>query len=332
MTLAVTHTDDTDHTDGARVAVSPVPVPGPHGDDAGAVAAALGVEVSSLLDLATSMNPFAPSVAELVEPHLGALTRYPAELDVGVATETLAQVMGVEPGRVLLTNGGSEAIALVAAELACGWVDEPDFSLYRRHLIHLDPAASRFRSDPHNPTGALAGPRDRADVWDEAFYPLATGRWTRGDADQGGSLVVGSLTKLFACPGLRLGYVLAPAGNPDIVRRLQARQPRWSVNALALAVLPDLLAEADLPGWASSITVARRELSDLVGRYGLRPRPSAANFVLVDGAAGVRDGLATRGVLVRDCTSFGLPDSVRIAVPGPEGLGRLARALEEVRA
>jgi histidinol-phosphate/aromatic aminotransferase/cobyric acid decarboxylase-like protein len=328
MTLAVTHTDDTDGTEGATT----VPVPGPHGDDAGAVAAALGVEVSTLVDLATSMNPFAPSVTVLVEPHLGALTRYPAARDVGLATEALAEAVGVEPGRVLLTNGGSEAIALVAAELGRGWVDEPDFSLYQRHLVHLDPAAPRFRSDPHNPTGTLAGPRDKADVWDEAFYPLATGRWTRGDAEQGGSLVVGSLTKLFACPGLRLGYVLAPAGNHDVVRRLRARQPRWSVNALALAVLPDLLATADLPGWATSIAVARRELSDLVGRFGLRPRPGAANFVLVDGAAGLRDRLATRGVLVRDCTSFGLPDSVRIAVPGPAGLGRLARALEEVRA
>lgn len=328
MTLAVTQTqaDDTN-----TVTLSPVPAPGPHGDDAGAVATALGVEVSSLLDLAASMNPFAPSVAGLAEPHLGALARYPAQQDVGVATEMLARAMGVDPGRLLLTNGGSEAIALVAVDLGCGWVDEPDFSLYRRHLAHLDPAASRFRSDPHNPTGALAGPGGRADVWDEAFYPLATGRWTRGDADQGGAVVVGSLTKLFACPGLRLGYVLAPAGNPDIVRRLQARQPRWSVNALALAVLPDLLSQADLPGWATSIAVARQDLSDLVGRHGLRPRPSAANFVLVDGAAGLRDRLATRGVLVRDCTSFGLPDSVRIAVPGPDGLERLARALEEVR-
>jgi histidinol-phosphate/aromatic aminotransferase/cobyric acid decarboxylase-like protein len=333
MTLAVTqtHTDDTETRD-ATLAVSPVPAPGPHGDDAGAVAAALGVEVSSLLDLAASMNPFAPSVAALVEPHLGALARYPAPRDVGLATETLAEAMGVEPGRVLLTNGGSEAIALVAAEVGSGWVDEPDFSLYRRHLIHLDPAGSRFRSDPHNPTGALAGPRDRADVWDEAFYPLATGRWTRGDANQGASLVVGSLTKLFACPGLRLGYVLAPAGNTDVVGRLRARQPRWSVNALALAVLPDLLATADLPAWAMSIAVARRELSDLVGAHGLRPRPGAANFVLVDGAPGLRDRLASRGVLVRDCTSFGLPDSVRIAVPGPDGLRRLAQALEEVQA
>src|ERR1019366_2940472 len=138
----------------------------------------------------------------------------------------------------------------------------------------------------------------------------------------GGSVVVGSLTKLFACPGLRLGYVLAPAGDPDVVGRLEARQPRWSVNGLALAVLPDLLASADLPGWAASVARGRQELAALVSAHGLRPRPSAANFILVDGASGLRDRLATRGVLVRDCTSFGLPDAVRIAVPAPAGLRR----------
>jgi histidinol-phosphate/aromatic aminotransferase/cobyric acid decarboxylase-like protein len=327
---AVKTVTETEDRDDAVLVASLVPAPGPHGDDAGAVAAALGVEVPTLLDLSVSMNPFAPSVAAVAGSHLDALARYPAQRDVSMATGSLAEAMGVEPGRLLLTNGGSEAIALVASEVGRGWVDEPDFSLYRRHLSHLDPAGARFRSDPHNPTGALAGPGDRADVWDEAFYPLATGRWTRGDADQGGSLVVGSLTKLFACPGLRLGYVLAPPGNVDIVRRLRGRQPRWSVNALALAVLPDLLAGADLAGWAASTSAVRRELSDLLGAYGLRPRPSAANFILVDAATGLRDALASRGVLVRDCTNFGLPDSVRIAVPEPAGLMRLSTALLEV--
>ncbi|HEX4245119.1 MAG TPA: aminotransferase class I/II-fold pyridoxal phosphate-dependent enzyme [Acidimicrobiales bacterium] len=329
MTLAPPETADSDNM---ALAVSAVPAPGPHGDDAGQVAAALGVGVSSLLDLAASMNPFAPSVATLAASHVEELSRYPGQGDVAHATGSLAEAMGVEPARLLLTNGGSEAIALVAADLGGGWVDEPDFSLYRRHLTHLDPLAARFRSDPHNPTGLLAGPEEHAQVWDEAFYGLATGRWTRGDAAQGGSVVVGSLTKLFACPGLRLGYVLAPAGDVDIVRRLQARQPQWSVNALALAVLPDLLARADLPGWASSIGAARRDLAELVSGHGLRPRPGEANFLLVDGAAGLRERLATRGVLVRDCTSFGLPDSVRIAVPGAAGLEKLGRALGEVQA
>ncbi|MDQ1360275.1 MAG: histidinol-phosphate aminotransferase [Acidimicrobiaceae bacterium] len=332
MTVALLKTDlvKTAPSANAHLSSSPVPAPGPHGDDARRLAVALGVDVASILDLAASMNPFAPSVASLAAPHLAELTRYPAEAAVRAATESLAGALGVESDRLLLTNGGSEAIALVAAELGRGWVDEPDFSLYRRHLSDLDPAAARFRSDPHNPTGELAGPGERADVWDEAFYPLATGRWTRGDTAQGESTVVGSLTKVFACPGLRLGYVLAPAGNVDIVCRLASRQPRWSVNALALAVLPDLLATSDLPGWAESIAGARQDLTDLVSAHGLRPRPSAANFILVDGAAGLRERLATRGVLVRDCTTFGLPDAVRIAVPAPLGLRRLSHALGEV--
>jgi len=255
--------------------------------------------------------------------HLDATRRYP---DPRRATAALAEMLQVDGRRVLLTNGGSEAIALVAAEVRTGWVDEPDFSLYRRHLESLDPSGPRFRSNPHNPTGVLAAPDDRAGVWDEAFYPLATGRWTRGDVDRG-SVVVGSLTKVLACPGLRLGYVLAP--DPDLVDRLARRQPSWSVNGLGAAALPALLTPVDLPAWARSIAELRRQLVDLLERHGLRPRPAAANFVLVAGATGLRSRLAQSGVVVRDCTSFGLPDHVRVAVPDADGLHRLDAALEE---
>jgi histidinol-phosphate/aromatic aminotransferase/cobyric acid decarboxylase-like protein len=203
-------------------------------------------------------------------------------------------------------------------------VEDPDFSLYRRHLDSLERGAPRFRSNPHNPTGALAAADDRAGVWDEAFYPLATGAWTRGDADRG-AVVVGSLTKLLACPGVRLGYVLGP--DADLVERLARRQPAWSVNGLAADALPELLVPVELPVWASSVAVLRRQLVDVLGRHGLQPRPSAANYVLVAEARGVRDRLARRGVVVRDCASFGLPDHVRIAVPDADGLDRLDAAL-----
>ena len=75
----------------------------------------------------------------------------------------------------MLTNGGSEAIALVAAELGEGEVVDPEFSLYRRHLPVVRAGAGRWRSNPSNPLGELAGPSDVAAVWDEAFWPLATG-------------------------------------------------------------------------------------------------------------------------------------------------------------
>lgn len=273
---------------------------GAHGGDGARLAAVLGVDPAAVLDLSASLNPLAPDAGEVVGKHLDALRRYP---DPARATAALAAAMGVDPDRLLLTNGGSEAIALVAAELG-GRVQEPDFGLYPRGGGPL------WRSNPHNPTGRLAsGP---ADVWDEAFLPLATGRWTSGQP-----LVVGSLTKLLACPGLRVGYVL---GGPRL------RQPAWSVNGLAAAALPDLLEAVDLPAWAAGVASLRQRLVEILRRSGLHPEPSDANFVLVR-APGLRDRLAPRGILVRDCASFGLADHVRIAVPHDAGLARLEEAL-----
>ncbi len=303
-----------------------VPAAGAHGGDGARVAEALGLDASAVLDLSASFNPVAPDPRQAVARHVGAVGRYP---EAGPATEALAAAMDVDPGRLLLTNGGAEAIALVATELGRGWADTCDFGLYRRHIPRLAPGGPLFRSNPHNPTGRLAPQAEHAEVWDEAFYPLATGCWTRGDQ----ALVVGSLTKLFACPGLRLGYVLAPAtgGGEDLAEKLALRQPQWSVNGLAAAALPELLDTADLATWTLAVAELRQALVQLLRAYGLDPQPSDANYVLCTAAPGLRQRLAPHGVLVRDCASFGLPGHARVAVPDVEGLSRLEEALAALR-
>jgi histidinol-phosphate/aromatic aminotransferase/cobyric acid decarboxylase-like protein len=308
--------------------------PGEHGGDGRLVAASLGVDPSGVLDLSLSLNPFAPDPTPIVRRHLssGVLGRYPDRSDTDTATGELASVLGVERERVLLTNGGAEAVALVAAELGRGWVVDPDFSLYWRHIAVRDPDGPIFRSDPHNPSGALAPAGARAQVWDEAFYPLATGRWS-APGRAAVAVVLGSLTKVLACPGLRAGYVVVPEddgaalGVPGLAGRLARRQPAWSVGPLALAAIPDLLASADVARWAELVAGARAELVAVLEAHGLAPLPSDANFVLVPGVPGLRAALGLQGVVVRDCASFGLADHVRIAVPGPVGLVRLDTAL-----
>jgi histidinol-phosphate/aromatic aminotransferase/cobyric acid decarboxylase-like protein len=289
--------------------------PGPHGGDVEQIARFLGRPVGSLLDLSASLNPVAPDVAALAASHLDALRRYP---DPTRAHLLLAEAIDVDPDTLLLTNGGAEAISLVG-QLIGGRVDEPEFSLHPRG----DAAAPLWRSNPRNPTGRLAGPDDHADVWDEAFYPLATGQWSRFDPVA--TATVGSLTKLFACPGLRFGYVIA---QPPVIAALSARQPAWAVGGLELAVLPDLLDVADLPGWAAAVALLRRQLAEVLAGHGLVPQPSDANFLLCHAPVGFRDKLLGQGIVVRDCASFGLPDVVRIAVPDRAGLDRLSDALD----
>ncbi|GAB3016555.1 aminotransferase [Nocardioides flavus (ex Wang et al. 2016)] len=289
-----------------------LPAAGAHGGDGPAVARALGLDPTDFLDLSQNLNPFAADVAELVTRHLDALGHYP---DDRPATRLLAQALAVDPERLLLTNGGSEAIALLAAEHGGQVLSEPEFALHPRGDV-----GPVWRSDPHSPTGHLAGPEEHADIWDEAFYALATGRWSAG---RRGS-VVGSLTKTFACPGLRLGYVLVE--DPVDLDRVRRHQPHWSTSALSLAVLPDLLESADLPTWSAQISDARDRLVALLRAYGLEVTHAAAPWVLVD-RPGLREALAPHGVLVRDCTSFGMAGVARVAVPHPDQLARLGRAL-----
>lgn len=291
-----------------------IPAPGAHGGDAARLARAMGVPVDFMLDLSASLNPVAPDIAARARSHLGALRRYP---DVADARRVLAQAIGIEPECLLVTNGGAEAISLLG-HLIGGRVEEPEFSLHPRGTS----TAPRWRSNPHNPTGRLAGSGERADVWDEAFFPLATGRWTRGDS---ALAVVGSLTKLFACPGLRLGYAIA---DPELIRRIERSQPEWAVGGLEVALLPELVATADLTGWAREIAELRGDLTELLSRHGLSPSPSDANFVLCDAPTGFRDKLLAQGIVVRDCASFGLPNHVRVAVPDGAGIDRLSTALD----
>ena len=93
-----------------------------------------------------SLNPVAPDIRAVVAPHLDELRRYP---DPGRATAALAEAIGVEVDQLVVTNGGSEAIALAARLIGGGVAAEPEFGLHPR-----SEQGPRWRSNPHNPTGS----------------------------------------------------------------------------------------------------------------------------------------------------------------------------------
>jgi threonine-phosphate decarboxylase len=174
-------------------------------------------------------------------------------------------------------------------------------------------------------------------VVDEAFIDFVEGESIKALARQNPYLIVlRSLTKYYALPGLRLGYLLGEARR---VAQLAARQEPWSVNApalnVALACLKDESFTAKTVRWLER---ERKFLFErLEGLEGFHPFASKTNFLLVKierhagDAVRLRSFLLRRKILIRACDSFaGLGnDYFRIAVKGRRDNRCLLRALEE---
>lgn len=147
-------------------------------------------------------------------------------------------------------------------------------------------------------------------------------------------LALRSMTKDYALAGLRLGYAV---GENSVIEALAQVRPPWNVNALAQAA--GLAALSDPAHLAASLVALAREKERLIhglADLGFQPAPSATHFFLVPitpmPAAELRQSLLRRGILVRDCTSFGLPAHVRIATRREEDNARLLAAARDLLA
>jgi histidinol-phosphate aminotransferase len=198
-----------------------------------------------------------------------------------------------------------------------------------------------FLANPANPTGSIV-PAATVARWtvchpqslfvvDEAYFAFAPGMKSVLPEAPANLLVLRSLTKDHALAGLRLGYAV---GAKAVIAVLARVQPPWSVNALAqsagLAALAD---NAYLEHTLQQLVEAKREVVRQLVRMDLEPLPSAVHFFLLRVGNGLiwREALLRRGILVRDCASFGLPAFLRIATRRPAENVRLLAALREVK-
>jgi histidinol-phosphate aminotransferase len=308
-----------------------------------------------------------PWLRERLVGALDRLGRYPSAAEDRAARVAAAARHHRDPGEVLVLAGAAEGFALLptlrptlAAVVHPGFT-EPEVALreagvpVRRVLTEardghrLEPAAVPEDADlvvignPTNPTSvlhpagtlrALARP-GRVLVVDEAFADTLPGEPESVAADRRtpGLLVLRSLTKTWALPGLRAGYAL---GAPDLLDRLARTRPPWPVNALALEAVaaccaPAAVAEAEA---GAAALVAHR--LDLVEALRAIPgvevhEPAAAPYLLlrVPDGPGVRARLRRHGVAVRRADTFpGLtPDHLRVAVRPPAQARVLVEAL-----
>lgn len=198
-----------------------------------------------------------------------------------------------------------------------------------------------FVCNPNNPTGAylsrhrfepiLEAASDSLVVLDEAFASFVSRRQSfLGLIDGGNLLIVRSMTKDYGLAGLRLGYAVASA---EIIATLERVRPPWSVNVAAqCAGIAALQQENYLQKGQTLARDGKEYLVEELNRLGFRCLPSRANFFLVEveRATELRKRLLTKGILVRDCTSFGLPGHIRIAPKSMKKNRRLITALRDM--
>jgi len=210
-----------------------------------------------------------------------------------------------------------------------------------------------FICNPHNPTGKLwsreeleylineCQKTDTIILVDEAFTAFIPDEEKYSVAEllrsYGNLAVLKSMTKIYAIPGLRLGYLL---GSKVLISRMRSKQPNWQVNSLSQDIGPYLLRDN---GYLSKSKVLVSRLKnqfyhELKEFEWIDPYYPSVNFILCRIEDTVTDSkrlgeylVKNHSILIRDCSNFrGLDSSyIRLAVKSDKENLKLIKCLKE---
>lgn len=204
--------------------------------------------------------------------------------------------------------------------------------------------------NPNNPTGSALGrdevleilarlPRFGWLVVDETFADFAEGATSveRMVPEHENLVVLKSMSTFYALAGARAGYVVGPEA---LIAKLRPACPPWSVGMIAqVAGVEALRDEAYYRARAEETRVLRDGFSAELGAIpGVKPHPSAANFLLLELCAGataaeIAERLVEHGVYLRNCDSMGAHMDgrfLRAAVKDAAANRRIVEALRSV--
>ncbi len=297
--------------------------------------AALDLDAADVIDASVNINPYGPCPAVIGAIRAAPLSGYPND---ALARASLAD----DPATVAVGAGAAELLWTLARVLVgsgasvvpsptfCEWGEAVRAGGGRVIEVPIDVGAvvaasadarAVYLCNPNNPTGGYLSPGLVAElatalpcplVVDESFLSLSDHHADAGVALPANAVRVRSLTKDFGIPGVRVGYALAPR---DLVAAVDRARPPWTASAAACAAI---LArdEAWLADTRARILADRDATMSALRAAGLEVPDTAAPYCLVrvgDAARVRRQALARHRVLVRDCSSFDMPEWIRVA-------------------
>jgi histidinol-phosphate aminotransferase len=264
---------------------------------------------------------------------------------LGMALEAVTppggEVLGADPGfglypMFVLRSGGRWRPLPPRADL-----EPPVAELLAE--VERDPRRPLILCSPNNPTGravtpdavaALAARLDAPLLLDNAYGEFCAHDYRPLLAAHPNLLLFRTFSKAWSLAGLRLGYLLA---HPDLVAELiKVKLPYNLGHGTAIAGRVALAAEGAARRRVAVLVGRRRQWLAMLRRAGLEPLESEANFLLVrcgsaERSRRVRDGLAERGILVREVGHYpGLAGCLRVSVGDGRALRDTEAALREV--
>lgn len=335
----------------------------------------LGGRVGMRMDFNENTSGCSPRVLQkLREIDSELLAKYPERESV---EGSVAEYLGLAGDEVLLTNGVDEGIHLLCQTYIDpgdeALIAVPTFSMYEVYasaaaakvitvqagedfafplegMLAAVTARTRFIAiaNPNNPTGAVvsedaivalcdAAP-NAAVLVDEAYFDFY-GQTVLDLIGKYPNLFVSrTFSKAHGLAGLRAGVLGGTAEQLRMVRRVSSP---YNVNAVALALLPEALADREyMSSYVSQVKRGRERLEGEFAALGLRYWPSRANFVLAyfgDMRKSFVAAMKARGILVRDRNSDpGCAGCVRITAGSDAQMDvvidALRRSVEEIRA
>jgi histidinol-phosphate aminotransferase len=334
------------------------------------VARDLGMEPEELTKLSSNENPHGPSPAavEVIREYAAQVHVYPKASHTDL-TERLATEWGLDAEQVWVSAGADGSLDYLSrAMLDPGdrvLVPEPGFSYYGMTARYHHGTVASYRlsktddfaqtadgimdaydgerivyvTTPHNPTGSempraeLVDLLERVDdrtlvVVDEAYGEYSERESAASLLDEYDNLAVTrTFSKAYGLAGLRIGYALVPSAWADAYARVNTP---FAANELACRAARAALDDnAHLEKTIDTARWAREYLRDELDSH---TWPSAGNFVLCDvgDAAAVADASQRAGVIVRDCSSFGLSACIRVSTGTREGTKRAVEVLNRV--
>ncbi len=327
-----------------------------------------GIPEDRVIKLNGNENPYgcSPRVAEAlarVPAHI-----YPDPLQRRIR-RALSSYTGMDPDCIIAGAGSDELIDLLFRLFISPGDEildcDPTFGMYgfcarvaggkitlvpRDELFDVDVDAIQqaitprtkviFISSPNNPTGNLATEaqvRALLDtglvvVVDEAYYEFCNQTAAGLVPEHENLVVLRTMSKWAGLAGLRIGYGIM---CPRLVKHIIDIKSPYNVSVAAEAAL--VASVEDAPALMENVRkiVAERErlFSLLKAIPGVTPWPSSGNFILCQFAPGrareVFEGLARRGIFVRNFGSERLRDCFRVAIGTPEQTDAFVAALKE---